>query len=229
MKLGLAQSGGEVWNSNFGFALCLGLIYTLSAYVIAGTWQAGFADSGAATVDALSAPQAAGRWLQALVLSPFAVFIHLALLAGCVRIAWEGPGKPGGRLLSGLLHGLAHGAVIFGLYWLSCLGWVQAGLNGSGSGSALAACLGVGLLGVPAGGLLFGSYLALMCAVFGQLPNNAFGALAVADFKGFLRCRLTESGLELLMIGLDRVPKRADFGPTLPEGWRLIDRFHIAK
>ena len=75
--------------------------------------------------------------------------------------------------------------------------------------------------GVAVGGALFGFYLALMSGVFGQLPNNAFGSLAIEDYKGFLRMRLTSGGLEVLMLGTDQV------APT--PAWRVVDRFVIGK
>jgi hypothetical protein len=74
---------------------------------------------------------------------------------------------------------------------------------------------------VVCGGVLFGLYLALMSGLFGQLPNNAFGSLAHEGYKGFLRMRLDAQGLELLMLGTDRVTPRPS--------WRVIDRFRLRK
>lgn len=241
LQLGAGKAVDELWNSNFGFALCLGLIYGLNAYVNSGVFQASFAQDGFAPMATLPFAAAAVLWLKAMVFSPFAAFINLGLLAGCVRIAWEGPGPQAGRLASGLLHGMAHGFLIFALYWLSCLGLQQAGLDALGPvghwlpgpwlamATAAATWVCVGVMGVLAGGLLFGAYLALMCAAFAQLPNNAFGSLAIADYKGFLRCRITEAGLEIFLIGLDKVPQRPSFNDPLPEGWRVVDRFQIKK
>ena len=81
--------------------------------------------------------------------------------------------------------------------------------------------LAVAAAGVVVGGALFGLYLALMSGVFGQLPNNAFGSLAIEDYKGFLRMRLTPAGLEVLMLGTDRVAPAT--------AWRVVDRFVIGK
>jgi hypothetical protein len=79
----------------------------------------------------------------------------------------------------------------------------------------------VGAAGVIVGGLLFGLYLAVMSGVFGQLPNNAFGSLAIEGWKGFLRMRLDARGLEVLMLATERVAPKAE--------WRVIDRFFIDK
>lgn len=235
-QLGLGQALQELWHSNVGFALCLGLMYGLIAYVNSGPFQASLIHAGAAPPESLSYALAAGLWLQAVVLNPVSALTHLALLAACLRLAWEGPANRASRLASGLLHGMAHGHLVFALYW-----WVNAGmalsglapLHASGAGlepaAALATWASVAVLGGVAGGLLFGAYLALMCGAFGQLPNNAFGALAIGNYKGFLRCRLTEKGLEVMVVGLDKVPERDSFGPELPDGWRVVDRFHIRK
>lgn len=240
-QMGARKVLDELWNSNFGFALCLGLIYGLNAYVNSGVFQASFSHDGFAPMATLSFGAAAMLWLKAMVFSPFAAFINLGLLAGCVRIAWEGPGPKAGCLASGLLHGMAHGFLIFALYWLSCVGLQQAGFESLGpvsqwlpgpwvaTASALATWVCVGLMGVLAGGLLFGAYLALMCGAFAQLPNNAFGSLAIADYKGFMRCSVTEAGLEIFLIGLDNVPQRPGFDDPLPSGWRVVDRFEIKK
>ncbi|TDM06143.1 MAG: hypothetical protein C4K60_15995 [Ideonella sp. MAG2] len=243
-KLGVQQTLDELWNSNFGFALCLGVIYGLNAYVNSGVFQVSFGQDGFAPMATLPFGTAAVLWLKAMVFSPFAAFINLGLLTGCVRIAWEGPGPQVWRLLNGLLHGMAHGFLIFALYWLSCVSLQHAGLEALGvkaamgqwlpgpwlaTAAALATWVSVGVMGVVAGGLLFGAYLALMCAVLAQLPNNAFGSLAIADYKGFLRCRITETGLEVFLIGLDTMPQRPSFDDPLPSGWRVVDRFEIKK
>ena len=119
---------------------------------------------------------------------------------------------------------MAHGFCIFALYWLAAHVMAPC-LTSLGPMATLTGGLGlwlaVALAGVIVGGALFGCYLALMSGVFGQLPNNAFGSLAIEDHKGFLRMRLTADGLEVLMLGTDRVAPT----PT----WRVIDRFVIGK
>lgn len=235
-ELSLRQGLHELWHSNVGFALCLGLLYGLIACVNTAPFHASLSHGGVSSLNSLGYGTAAGLWLQAVVLNPLSALAHLALLAACLRVAWEGPAHRAWRLTSGLLHGLAHGHLVFALYWLVNLSMVQTGLPdlhalGAGlhAGTALASWASVAVLGVLAGGLLFGAYLALMCGAFGQVPNNAFGALAIGDYKGFLRCRLSDKGLEVMVVGLDKVPERDSFGPELPAGWRVVDRFLIRK
>jgi hypothetical protein len=94
----------------------------------------------------------------------------------------------------------------------------------------LAACLGVGLL--------FGSYLALMSAWLGRVPNNAASALGREREKGFLRLRVHPAGIEVFMLGIDEAPRRWRPNPEgwprwLPVGtppvWRVIDRFDLRR
>ena len=239
-RLGLQQTLLELWDSNFGFAVCLGLVYGFNAYVNSGVFSASYAPDGFAPMAALPYREAQWLWLKAMVYSPFAAFINLGMLAGCVRIAWEGPAPWLARLLSGLAHGLAHGYLIFALYWLACHGLARifAGAFAAGGPlagplastlAALATWIAVGLMGVAVGGALFGAYLALASGVFGQLPNNAFGSLAIEHYKGFLRCRLGPEGLEVWMLGIDQVPARCSLDEPVPPGWRVVDRFVLRR
>lgn len=240
-RLGLWATAQELWQSNFGFALCLGLIYGFNAYVNSGVFSRSFAADGFGPMGALAFQDAMLLWLKAMVFSPFASFVNVFMLAGCVRIAWEGPGPVWGRVLSGLVHGMAHGYLIFALYWLACTGlrfvlpvdWDVTVLpmpsTLASTGVALLSWLLVGLMGVSVGGLLFGAYLALACGGFGQLPNNAFGSLAIEDHKGFLRMRLTEAGLMVYLLGIDTVPRRPSAQEPLPPGWRVVDQFFLRR
>ncbi|MEK8046756.1 metallophosphoesterase [Ideonella margarita] len=230
-QLGVSQTLREAWDSNLGFALCLGLLYGFNAYVTAANFHASLA--------AVAAPglwDAALHWLKAIVVSPFAAFINAAMLTACVRVAWEGPGTWPGRLASGLALGAVHSFAIF-LLFLGAEHAVNALWPGAlaaadplvSMGAALTTWWLVALAGMGVGGLIFGAWLALASGVFGQLPNNAFGALAIADHKGFLRCRLGPDGLEVFMLGIDSVPRRRHADEPVPAGWRVVDRFLITK
>lgn len=87
-------------------------------------------------------------------------------------------------------------------------------------------------------GLVFGGFLALASTLGGRLVNNASSALAHEDHKGFLRCRVHAGGLEVFMLGIDRVPRRWQRATTErpywapapgepPLAWRIVDHFHI--
>jgi hypothetical protein len=217
----------ELWQSNLGFTLCIGLLYGINAYVNAFVFTASFAPDGFAPMQRFGFGEAAPLWLRAMAFSPFATGINLAMLGGCIRNAWEGPAHWAWRLASGLLHGTVHGFAIFALYWAACHG--LAGLEPS-PWLGPASWVLVALAGIGVGGLVFGAYLALMSGAFGQLPNNAFGSLAIQDYKGFLRFRLDPSGVEATGLGLDKVPREWRRGaPAQDPGWRVIDRFTMGQ
>jgi hypothetical protein len=213
----------ELWQSNLGFALCIGLLYGINAYVNAFVFSASFAADGFGPMQRFGFAEAAPLWPRAMAFSPFATLINLAMLCGCIRNAWEGPSHWSGRLAGGLAHGVAHGGAIFALYWAAS--HALAGLEPSpwlGPASWVLVALG----GIVVGGLVFGAHLALMSALFGQLPNNAFGSLAIEDYKGFLRFRLDEHGIEALALGIEKVPREWKRGGAAQDpGWRVIDRF----
>jgi hypothetical protein len=220
----LADSLRDLWHSNFAFALAIGVLYGINAYVNSFVFSRSFEPDGFRPMQELAFADGAVRWLRAMVFSPLATGINLAMMAGCLRIAWEGPARWPWRVLGGAAHSMAHGFCIYALYWaaahtlapwLGSLGPV-ATLTGG-----LALWVAVAAGGVFVGGALFGLYLALMSGLFGQLPNNAFGSLAIEGWKGFLRMRLDARGLEVLMLGTDRVAPSA--------AWRVIDRFRIDK
>jgi hypothetical protein len=218
----------DLWHSNLAFALAIGALYGINAYVNSFVFSWSFEPDGFKPMQQLAFADAAIRWLRAMVFSPLGTGINLAMLAGCVRIAWEGPAHWFGRATTGFAHGMAHGFCIFALYWLAAH-LLAPWLTSLGPVATLSGGLGlwiaVALAGVLVGGALFGLYLALMGAVFGQLPNNAFGSLAIEDYKGFMRMRLSADGLEVRMLGADRVPR----GASEQAVWRVIDRFVIGK
>jgi hypothetical protein len=225
----MVDSALDVWHSNFAFALAIGMLYGINAYVNSFVFSRSFVPDGFAPMEQLGFLEGASSWLRAMVFSPLATGVNIAMLAGCVRVAWEGPAHWSSRLAGGLTHGMAHGFAIYALYWLAAqvlapwllwLGPVATLTGGLGLWSAVA------LGGVVVGGLLFGAYLALMSGLFAQLPNNAFGSLAIEDWKGFLRMRLSPRGLEVLMLGAERVPR----GPEDEAArWQVVDRFVIER
>jgi hypothetical protein len=223
-RQGPAASLLDLWQSNLAFALALGVLYGINAYVNSFVFTRSFQPDGFRPMQELAFGEGAALWLRAMVFSPLATGINLAMMAGCLRIAWEGPAAWWWRVLGGVTHSMAHGFCIFALYWAAAHGmapWLAALGPVATLSGGLALWLAVALAGVGVGGALFGLYLALMSGVFGQLPNNAFGSLAIEGCKGFLRMRLDARGLEVMMLGTDRVAPQPR--------WRVIDRFRLEK
>ncbi len=211
---------GQLFNSNLGFALIIGLLYAANANLNALLFT-----RDPPPPMAFGWPSALA-WLLAMLSGPLAFVFNAAMIGGCIRLGWEGTWGWPAKLAVGTLHGMAHGALVWALYL-----WA-ARLTGATAGPAVWTLVGVA--GAFAGTLLFGLYFALLCGAFGQLTNNASGAVASEDHKGFLRFTLDERGLTMHMLGCERVPRRwrrgADGRPQPADGpprWRRVQTLHL--
>jgi hypothetical protein len=215
----------QLWDSNLGFAICLGVLYGFNAYVNSLVFSKSFAPDGFDPMACFDFGDGAQQWLRAMVFAPTALIINIVMLMGCLRIAWEGPVSVFEKLISGILHGLAHGFCVFALYWLST--HIVAGYAiQSTFWAGFIIWLMVTSSGIVVGGLLFGIYFAVTNALFGQMPNNAFGSLAIQSYKGFLRCELTAKKLHMYFLGLDCV-NPATRWDSAPDQWAIKDEFDV--
>ncbi len=123
-----------------------------------------------------------------------------------------------------LLHALCHTCLVLWLTdWLAGSAWCW---------------LVIVVAGALPGTLLFGAFLATLSGL-GFLTNNGFSALALQDYKGFLRMRISPDGtLHGYFIALDRVPRQWREGPDAQPVWlpandtlnpRVHDRFTLDK
>jgi hypothetical protein len=106
--------------------------------------------------------------------------------------------------------------------------------------SVTALVFGLGMLqaGALCGALIFGSYLAGMSRL-GFLTTNGYSALAVQDFKGFLRFHISSDGaLRGHFIAIDQVPRAWKINENRQPVWdpadqplrsRVHDQFLIRK
>jgi len=83
--------------------------------------------------------------------------------------------------------------------------------------TALASAAITILIGGFVGGSIFGCYWVITSALFGMHPD-AFSALAIKDYKNFLRMKFEKDKLTIYPIALDRVP-----GPKEWRPWRKSD------
>jgi hypothetical protein len=83
--------------------------------------------------------------------------------------------------------------------------------------TALASAAITILIGGFVGGFIFGCYWVITSALFGMHPD-AFSALAIKDYKNFLRMKFEKDKLTIYPIALDRVP-----GPKEWRPWRKSD------
>ncbi|WP_241759350.1 hypothetical protein [Pyxidicoccus parkwayensis] len=122
------------------------------------------------------------------------------------------------RRVAGILHGCAH--VVAALL----LTWLASAISGAllGGGETLRRDVASGLLlfagGFLVGPTLMGVYLLISLNVFGCHPNEAFSALAIPDWKNFLRLKIDRDGqLTVYPVGIRRVPRAWKAGDTVRE------------
>jgi 3',5'-cyclic AMP phosphodiesterase CpdA len=112
------------------------------------------------------------------------------------------------RWLGGLAHAGVHWFCIFHVGWgaIALAQWLLPGGGFLPFLLAGALCFGAGWV---VGSAVMGLYLLVSLNVFGRHSEEAFSALAIQDFKNFLRIHVTADGtLTLYPVRIDRVPRR---------------------
>ncbi len=109
---------------------------------------------------------------------------------------------------SSLMHTLCHCGVVWGLAHNLPI-WILAVLPPAGAiGASWLAGLGMLMSGALLGTLMFGTWLAVM-SWCGYLTNNGFSALALQDFKGFMRFKISTDGvLHGYFVAIDKTPRQ---------------------
>lgn len=124
-----------------------------------------------------------------------------------VVVGFADPSSRWFRVVGGSLHAAAHLVAAFFIGWAAV--WTVAHWE-----LPLAlALLTIGALvmfgGWLVGSLVLGAYLFVSLNWFGRHSNEAFSALAIPDWKNFLRLHIDVHGtLRIYPIGIDRVPRR---------------------
>jgi hypothetical protein len=134
------------------------------------------------------------------------------------------------RGIAGPLHALTHIAAAFAVAFgvitlvlaLTTPAWVRLFSVGGyifvPDLRLVLAALGIGLGGFVVGSFIMGLYLLLSLNVFGRHWNEAFSALAIPDWKHFLRLHIARNGdLTIYPIGISRVPRHWKKGEAEPE------------
>ncbi len=168
-----------------------------------------------------------------MVLRPLTMVLGVALIGSMAAFADVAFGR--WRLLAGTLHGLGHilgaffcawGATYFTVSVLGiCPQLTPDGLSCAGGWLHLASKFLLSTVLTFVGGFLVGPFVTgfyLWVSVNGFLAhsNEAFGALALPDWKNFLRLRIDPDGsLTIYPVGVARVPrkwKQTHAGPYAP-------------
>jgi hypothetical protein len=161
--------------------------------------------------------------LSASGLSMLLMFLIFGTL--CMAIGWEAlqevsPKWPAWRrygltIGSSLTHTLCHCGLAWSIAHILPV-WVALGMFGTGA-----------LLGT----LVFGTWLAVM-SWCGYLTNNGFSALALQDFKGFMRFKISADGtLHGYFVAIDKTPRQWKIGIHKRPIWEpapcpLVARVH---
>jgi hypothetical protein len=197
-----------VLNPRFGLVTALIYLLTCQAVQI-DLSKVPFGDIGTA----------AGMVLYAVLRSPIALVWVLLVIGGIVLFTDTHSTRY--RIFGGLSHATAHLASVF------FIGWGAARIVAPWGLTPALDLLAIGALvfaaGWLAGALVMGLYLFVSLNGFGRHHNEAFSALAIPDWKNFLRLHITTEGaLEIYPVGIDRVPRRWRASPNGPH-WESCD------
>lgn len=114
------------------------------------------------------------------------------------------------RILGGASHAVLHLAAAFMVGWVALLITVQGFDLGYGSLAQLLLSGSITfVLGGPVGAFILGIYLFVSIRILGRHGNEAFSSLRIADYKQWLRLRISADGLlTIYALAIDRVPRR---------------------
>jgi hypothetical protein len=156
-----------------------------------------------------------GQWSEALkrvigtsIGNPTAVFWILLVWGGFLLFTdtyskWY-------RWIAGTLHGLAHVLAMFFIGWFaSYVGMTWLDWHFKSPKQLVLAGAIIAVVGWIAGSIVMGVYLVVSLNFFKRHANEAFSALAIPDWKSFLRLKIDGSGgLTIFPIGIRRVPRK---------------------
>ena len=174
--------------------------------------------------------QLTGWTLDTVLSSPPTFFWVLLMVAGFILLT--DTHSPLYRWTAGPIHAISHvlaafaialGSIVFVMKltspaWVSGIMWGGYRLDLDWRAVPAAALIILG--GYVVGSLIMGAYLLVSLSVCGRHWNEAFSALAIQDWKHFLRLHIDQKGdLTIYPIGLRRVPRhwKAREGQTGPE------------
>ena len=178
------------------FGMVTGLFYMLTAWTVKAN-----------VAPAHSFTDAAVIVLHKMVASPAAVFWVVLLFLGFVL--FTDTHSKLYRWIAGPVHGMAHVLAVFFIGWWATylsVNYVDA-FDSFWQLVSAGAIIVVG--GWLVGSTIMGLYLLISLTLCGRHSNEAFSALAIQDWKNFLRIRIEENGnLTIFPIGIPKVPRK---------------------
>lgn len=217
---------------NYDFGLVTALTYFLVVWLNFSSLYVNFHGSCEAGINHFSEFfEALGYWFWSLLLSPDSGILVMLMISSMGFFALQSnKHKPKSSFWLGIVHGIVHFLTIFCIYWAV----LRHGLFTGAAIDPICSKLdyinfilvGVAIFisGYFVGSILMGLYLYIALHFFKLHTNEAFSALRIEDYKGFLRFRITKEKLEAFFIGIDQVPKqwqpnKDDDKPT----WEAVD------
>jgi hypothetical protein len=180
---------------NFKFGLLTGLVYLLTSWSVK------------ADVSNTNFSGAVSEVLEQLAASPASVFWVLALFIGFVL--FTDTHSKGYRLIAGPVHGAIHVLAVFLIGWGAT--WYSVTPEAPFGSFRQLVTAGVIILigGWIVGPTIVGVYLFVSLNLFGHHANEAFSALAIQDWKHFLRMKFERDGkLTIYPIAIRQVPRK---------------------
>ncbi len=181
------------------FGTVTGLVYMLTA-------QAFQSDIG--TIGLSRIGEAVHTVITDALTKPFALLWVLLILGGF--ILFTDTHSKFYRFVMSPIHGLIHLAAAFFVAW-GVSYWVSGGrgINSDSISQILLAALLIFIISWIVSSFIMGFYLLISLNVFGRHSNEAFSALANADYKNFVRLKIDKSGdLTIYPIGVQRVARK---------------------
>jgi len=151
--------------------------------------------------------------------SPISALMALLFIVGLIAFIEAAPAQRTWRIVLGALHGAAHIAlIIVAMSVFARFNLAYLGLKVDQLSQILLFVVEMSVTGFLLGGLLMGLHLIVSNRWFGMNRTNAMSAHQVADYKNFLRMKISADGLTIHPIAVDRVPKAWRFNGNGPKG-----------
>lgn len=219
-------------NASWSFGLVTALFYWLSTLELLGSIERfplqPAADLSVPCPECSGLAQVTGWTLDTLLGSPLTLFWVALMAVGFVLLTDTHSRLY--RAIAGPVHALFHIAAAFAVALGTItlvLAWTTPAWVGDLSiggyvfaldGRLVLASLGIGVGGFVVGSYIMGLYLLVSLKLFGRHWNEAFSALAIPDWKHFLRLHIAENGdLTIYPVGIERVPRCWKPGDGSPE------------
>lgn len=195
------------------FGIVTGILYLLTA-------RAFLSDIGGYKLSEIS--QAIGSVIHDALVQPASIYWVLAIFTGFL-IFTDTYSKPY-RLIAGPVHGFIHLLAVFFVSWgVSYFLSDGRGIDFNSNNQLLLSGFLIFIGGWIVGSFIMGIYLFVSLNIFGRHHNEAFSALKTADYKNFLRLKISETGdLTIYPIGVRKVARKWKDNSELKHAPRVV-------